>query len=217
MFLESCRWKRKETSTRDILSYQRRISTMDVFVILQFSANDFRVKTKGGKQKHYKKLKQIRYFNVINIAECCCKIGCTLCTSEGSVINQSWSTQFPVATFPQKALFDSWITWYASTTCEKVLHMQMPMFLPLRYSTRVRFILGSAFSVDEIAPKGDSAKCQLLRLYSQFSWTKILNAGLNIYSILEERPKALLKMFLIDVDRPTLPRRPQDVIFEQIF
>ena len=93
----------------------------------------------------------------------------------------------------------------------------MPMFLSLRYSTRVRFILGSAFSVDEIAPKGDSAKCQLLRLYSQFSWTKILNAGLNIYSILEERPKALLKMFLIDVDRPTLPRRPQDVIFEQIF
>ena len=38
-----------------------------------------------------------------------------------------------------------------------------------------------------------------------------------IYSILEERPKALLKMFLIDIDRLTLPRRPQDVIFEYIF
>ena len=42
----------------------------------------------------------------------------------------------------------------------------------------------------------------------------------NNYSILEERRKALLKMFLIDVDRLTLPRRPQDVIktsFASIF
>ena len=51
-------------------SYQKRISSMDVFMILQFSANDFRVRAKGGKQKHYKKLKEIRYFNIINIAEC---------------------------------------------------------------------------------------------------------------------------------------------------
>ena len=41
---------------------------MDVFKILQLSANDFRVRTRGGKQQHYKKLKQIRYFNIINIA-----------------------------------------------------------------------------------------------------------------------------------------------------
>ena len=40
--------------------------------------------------------------------------------------------------------------------------------------------------------------------------------GYNIYNILEESPKALLKMFLIDVDRVTLPRRPQDGIFEHI-
>ena len=43
---------------------------MDVFIILQLSANDFRVRTKGKKQQHYKKLKQISYFNFINIAEC---------------------------------------------------------------------------------------------------------------------------------------------------
>ena len=42
-------------------------------------------------------------------------------------------------------------------------------------------------------------------------------AGLNIYSILEEQPKALLKMFLIDVDRLAFPRRPQGVIFEDSF
>ena len=59
---------------------------MDVFIVLQLSADHFRVKTMGGKQQHYKKLKQIRYCNIINIAECCCEIGST---SEGSVINQN--------------------------------------------------------------------------------------------------------------------------------
>ena len=48
--------------------------------------NDFQVRTKGGKQYHYKKLKQIRHFNIINIAECSYEIGCT---AEGSVINQN--------------------------------------------------------------------------------------------------------------------------------
>ena len=55
-------------------------------------------------------------------------------------------------------------------------------------------------------------KCKLLRLYSQFSFTKNINSTtvLYIYNILEERPKALLKVFLIDVDGVTLPRRTQD-------
>ena len=39
----------------------------------------------------------------------------------------------------------------------------------------------------------------------------------HIYSILEERPKALLNMFLIAIDRLTLLRRRQEVIFESIF
>ena len=84
----------------------------------------------------------------------------------------------------------------------------------------VSFILSTTFSVNEIHPQRNSAKSQLLHLYSQFSFTKIpkaLHTGLNIYSILEERPKALLKMLLIEVDRLTLLRRPQDVIFEHIF
>ena len=34
---------------------------------------------------------------------------------------------------------------------------------------------------------------------------------------MEERPKALLKMFFIDIDRLMLSRRPQDVISEHIF
>ena len=63
----------------------------------------------------------------------------------------------------------------------------------------VSFILSTTFTVTEIPPQRDSAKSQLLRLYSKFSFTKILkalHAGLNIYSILEERPKTLLKCSL---------------------
>ena len=37
--------------------------------------------------------------------------------------------------------------------------------------------------------------------------------GYNIYSILEEHSKAPLKMFVIGVDRLTLPRRSQDAVF----
>ena len=84
----------------------------------------------------------------------------------------------------------------------------------------VSFILSSTFSVNEIPPQRHSAKSQLLHLSSRFSCTKILKAlhtGLDIYSILEERLKAYLKMLLINVDRLTLPRRPQDVIFEHSF
>ena len=46
--------------------------------------------------------------------------------------------------------------------------------------------------------------------------TKI-TTGFNIHVILEERPKILLKIFFVDVDRLTLPGCPQDVILEHIF
>ena len=47
----------KELLPELFLSYQKRISLMDVFLILQISANDFRVGAKGKQQQHYKKLK----------------------------------------------------------------------------------------------------------------------------------------------------------------
>ena len=62
-------------------------------------------------QQHYKNLKQIRYFTILNIAEC-------WCTSEDSVIIQSWSTQFPVATFSQRALFGSCATCILLCLCD---------------------------------------------------------------------------------------------------
>ena len=66
--------------------------------------SNFQLRANRGKQKHYNKRKQIKYFNIINIAEWWCEIDCI---SEDSVINQSSSTQFLDATFSQMALFDS--------------------------------------------------------------------------------------------------------------
>ena len=43
---------------------------MNVFIVLQLPIDDFRVRTMGEKQQHYMKLKQIRYFDIVNIAEC---------------------------------------------------------------------------------------------------------------------------------------------------
>ena len=91
----------------------------------------------------------------------------------------------------------------------------MLMFLPPRYSTMVSFFLSTTFSVTEIPPRGDSAKCQLLQIFIYQNSKSII--GLDIYSLLEESVEVLLKMFLINVDKLTLPRRPQNVIFKNMF
>ena len=134
MFLQSCRGKWKETSTSN---FSKKNLPMDVFI---WFSNGFKARTKVGKQERYKKLKQIRYFKVyqhclvlmrnrmyfrgfchfIIIAEWWCEIGCT---SEGSVINQCWSKQFPVTIFSRMALLGSWATCYVSATCGKVGHV----------------------------------------------------------------------------------------------
>ena len=91
----------------------------------------------------------------------------------------------------------------------------MLILLSLRYSRIVSFILSTTYSVTDIPPRRDSAKRQLLSIFLHQS-TKS-TTGLNINSILDELPKTLLKLGLIDVDRLMFPRRPQDVIFEHIF
>ena len=53
------------------LRYQKKNLPHGCFHNLATSAaNYFRVRTKGEKQQRYKKLKHIRCFNIINIAEC---------------------------------------------------------------------------------------------------------------------------------------------------
>ena len=49
----------KELLPEIFFSYQKRLSLVDVLIILQLPPNNFRVGTKGKKQQHYKKLKQI--------------------------------------------------------------------------------------------------------------------------------------------------------------
>ena len=65
------------------LSYQKKISPKDVLIILQRSRSVllhhkwFLGENKERKTAILKKHKQIRCFNIINIIECWCKIGCT--------------------------------------------------------------------------------------------------------------------------------------------
>ena len=88
----------------------------------------------------------------------------------------------------------------------------MSMVLSVQYSNMISLILNTIFSFTRDFHEEIQQKCKLLRLYSQFSFTKNINSTtvLYIYNILEERPKALLKVFLIDVDGVTLPRHTQD-------
>ena len=66
----------------------------------------------------------------------------------------------------------------------------------------VSFFLCTTFFVTEIPPSRDLAKCELLRLYFQFLFAKLLKTlQFFVFKILlEEHPKALLKISLIDVD-----------------
>ena len=80
----------------------------------------------------------------------------------------------------------------------------------------VSFILCNSFSVTEIPiSKKLSTSCYVSIL--NFHQNTKSTTDLYIYGILEECLKAVLKMLLIDSDRLTLPRCPQDVTFGHIF
>ena len=140
MLLQSCRWKWKGTTTRYFFKLSKKnlphacvhnISTFCKWIV---------GKSKWKNNNITRNSRRSDIFNVINIAECWCKIDFT---SEGSLINQSSITQLLVATFSQMALFGLWVTCYVSATCEKVGHM--PIFLSFRNSTMDRFILNTTF------------------------------------------------------------------------
>ena len=61
--------------------------------------------------------------------------------TEGSVINQNWSTQFPGVTFPQMALFGSLTTFYVSATVKTLVICKCQCHYFIRYinSTSNRF------------------------------------------------------------------------------
>ena len=88
------------------------------------------------------------------------------------------------------------------------------MSLSPKYSKMVSTILSTTFSV----MKRFSLVSIATSLLSIFI-LKITKSTtvLYIHNIFGERSKAFLIMFLIDVDRVKLPRRPKNVIFEHIF
>ena len=95
MLLQGCRWKWRGTSSRDFFKLSKKNLLHGCFHNLATFCKWFSGKNKGEKQQHYKKLKQISYFNFINIAECWCEIGCT---SEG--LTKVQVRNFPLLHFP---------------------------------------------------------------------------------------------------------------------
>ena len=86
------------------------------------------------------------------------------------------------------------------------------MFLSLRNSAIVIFILNTAFSVTEAHPRRDSAKYKLLGLLILIHQNTKSTTAFNIYNILQGRPaRPFQKCSLLK-----LLRRPQDVIFGNI-
>ena len=96
MLLQGCRWKWRGTSSRDFFKLSKKNLLHGCFHNLATFCKWFSGKNKGEKQQHYKKLKQISYFNFINIAECWCEIGCT---SEG--LTKVQVRNFPLLHFPR--------------------------------------------------------------------------------------------------------------------
>ena len=156
-------------------------------------ANGFRVITKIGKQQqHYRKREQIRYFNIsliINIL--------TLLRADAKsavLLRVPSSTKVKVRNFPLLHL-PRWLCLVdeqlaMSLPCEKAGPMQIPMFMCLRYSTMVSFILSTTFSVMEIRLLKEiqlSVNCcvSILNFYQTAKTTTVL----YIYRIWSNAPK----------------------------
>ena len=149
MFLQSCRWKWKETSTKGFFKLSKKNLRHRCFHSLATFCKGFLGENKG----------------TINIAECWCEIDCT---SEDSVIKQSWiafSQMFPNFQMVHGQLAMSLRRMKTSVICKC-------QFFDIQQWS----VLSTTFSVTEISPRRDSAKRQLPRLHSQFSFTKMLKA-----------------------------------------
>ena len=147
-------------------------------------ANEFLVRKKIGKQQHYKKRKQIRYFNTVNIAEWWCESAVVL--KVPSLVDMR-STQFLVATFLQLAL---------------LIHGQLSV--SLRRVERSVICKCQLFCYSDILchrspPKGFQIYVLIVTyLFSIFIYqitksTKVL----CVSNILKEHPKVFRKMFIL--------------------
>ena len=90
---------------------------MDVFIILQPSVNDFRVRIKGRKQENYKKLKRSDILSLLALLSADVKSAVLLMVPSLTKVEVF---NFLLLHFPTWILFGSWTTCYVSGTCEKV-------------------------------------------------------------------------------------------------
>ena len=115
------------------------------------ATNDFQMRTMRGKQHYYKKCIQIRYLNILNILNIL-----TLLRADAKLailLRVQSLTKVEIRNFPFLH-FPRWLCLVngqvaVSATCRKVGHMSIPMFLFLRYSTMVNFILSSTFRITD--------------------------------------------------------------------
>ena len=144
-----------------------------------------------------------------NIAKCWCEIGCT---SEGSAVNQSWSTQFPAATFSRR--IPAWFMDSSLCHCDvwkgqSYVNANVSVYSIFKNG---HFYLKYYFPCHRKSPSKRFNQVSIATcLFSIFIHKNTKNTiGLNIYSnsILEERSKALLKMFLIYWRRQTNVTEP---------
>ena len=115
------------------------------------ATNDFQMRTMRGKQHYYKKCIQIRYLNILNILNIL-----TLLRADAKLaillkvqsLTKAEIRNFSCLHFPRwLCLVNGQLA--VSATCRKVGHMSIPMFLSLRYSTMVNFILSSTFRITD--------------------------------------------------------------------
>ena len=150
MLLRSCRWKWKGTFF--ILS--KKISLTDVFIILQLSANDFRVRTKGKNSNIKRSSSRSDILTLLTLPSANAKSAVFLRVPS---LTKAQGRNFSLLHFPK------WLSLVHRQLAMSLRGVKMPMFLSLRYSTMA---LITTFSVTEIYPWRDSVKCHLLCLYS---------------------------------------------------
>ena len=153
-FCEVAGENRKELLPEILLILSKKISLTDVFIILQLSANDFRVRTKGKNSSIKRSSRRSDILTLLTLPSANAKSAVLLRVPSST---KAQVRNFPLLHFPK------WLYLVHRQLAMSLRGVKMPMFLSLWYSTMV---LITTFSVTEIYPWRDSVKCQLLCLYS---------------------------------------------------
>ena len=193
------------------------MSPMDVFIILQLFANDFRVRTKGQKKQHYKKLYQSDISTLLTLLNADAKSAVLLRVLS---LTKDEIGNIPLLNFPKCFQIPKWFMDNLLCLCNmwKGRSYTNENVSVSSIFNNGQFYLKYYLPCHRNLPSKRLSKAIATSLFSIFIHQNIKSTtSLNIYNILEKYPKALLRLCLIDVDRLKLPSRPQNVIFEHVF